>query len=133
MNEEEKLRRQHFRAELETRTVRFAADIHRLIQSVHGDEFKNFRFQIGKSSTSIGANYHEANRAEFVSDFIHKIGIVLKEADETHFWLGLVLSIDPEIEDGKRLCDESLELVKIFQSIKTKTRTYLRDRGELPD
>ena len=41
-------------------------------------------------------------------------------------------SIDPEIEDGKRLCDEALELVKIFQSIKTKTRTYLRAKGELP-
>ena len=70
-------------------------------------------------------------RAETVSDFLHKIGIVLKEADETNFWLGLVLSINPEIEDGKRLCDESLELMKIFQSVKTKTRAYLRGKGEL--
>ena len=98
MTEEEKLRRQQFRAELEARTVRFAADVHRLIQNVHGEEFKNFRFQVGKSSTSIGANYHEANRAESVTDFIHKIGISLKEAEETVFWLRYLIDVLPEFE-----------------------------------
>ena len=127
MTKEEKIR---FRGEMEARTLKFAADVAALLRRFGGDENRNTRLH-AKSSTSIGANYREANRAETVSDFLHKIGIVLKEADETHFWLGLVLSIDPEIEDGKRLCDESLELVKIFQSIKTKTRTYLRGKGEL--
>ena len=128
MTTEEKIR---FRGEMEARTLKFAADVAALLKRFGGDENRNTRLQLAKSSTSIGANYREANRAETVSDFLHKIGIVLKEADETHFWLGLVLSIDPGIEDGKRLCDESLELVKIFQSIKTKTRTYLRGKGEL--
>ena len=129
MTKEEKIR---FRGEMEARTLKFAADVAALLKRFGGDENRNTRFQLSKSSTSIGANYREANRAETVSDFLHKIGIVLKDADETHFWLGLVLSIDPEIEDGKRLCDEALELVKIFQSIKTKTRAYLREKGELP-
>ena len=128
MTKEEKIR---FRGEMETRTLKFAADVAALLKRFGGDENRNTRLQLAKSSTSIGANYREANRAETVSDFLHKIGIVLKEADETHFWLGFVLSVDPEIEDGKRLCDEALELVKIFQSIKTKTRTYLRGKGEL--
>ena len=122
MTEEEKLRRQQFRAELEARTVKFAADIHRLIQNVHGEEFKNFRFQIGKSSTSIGANYHEANRAESVTDFIHKIGIALKEAEETVFWLRYLIDILPELEGANVAFNECTELVKILQTIKTKTQ-----------
>ncbi|WP_407440422.1 four helix bundle protein [Fibrobacter sp.] len=128
MTNEEKTR---FRSEMEERTLKFAADVAMLLKRFGGDENRNTRHQLAKSSTSIGANYREANRAETVPDFLHKIGIVLKEADETLFWLGFVLSLDPEIEDGQRLCDESLELVKIFQSIKTKTRAYLREKGEL--
>ena len=122
MTEEEKLRRQQFRAELEAWTVKFAADVHRLIQNVHGEEFKNFRFQIGKSSTSIGANYHEANRAESVTDFIHKIGIALKEAEETVFWLRYLIDILPELEGANVAFNECTELVKILQTIKTKTQ-----------
>ena len=122
MTEEEKLRRQQFRVELEARTVKFAADVHRLIQNVHGEEFKNFRFQIGKSSTSIGANYHEANRAESVTDFIHKIGIALKEAEETVFWLRYLIDILPELEGANVAFNECTELVKILQTIKTKTQ-----------
>ena len=125
MNEEEKLRRQQFRAELEARTVRFAADVHRLIQNVHGDEFKNFRFQIGKSSTLIGANYHEANRAESVTDFVHKIGIALKEAEETVFWLRYLIDVLPELEGASEMFNECMELVKILQTIKTKTQKRL--------
>ena len=125
MNEEEKLRRQQFRAELEARTVRFASDVHRLIQNVHGDEFKNFRFQIGKSSTSIGANYHEANRAESVTDFVHKIGIALKEAEETVFWLRYLIDVLPELEGANEIFNECMELVKILQTIKTKTQKRL--------
>ena len=124
MSEEEKLRRQHFRAELETRTVKFAADVHRLIQNVSGEEFKNFRSQIGKSSTSIGANYHEANRAESVPDFIHKIGIALKEAEETVFWLRYLIDVLPELEGANEAFNECMELVKILQTIKTKTQKH---------
>lgn len=125
MTEEEKLRRQQFRTELEARTVRFAADVHRLIQNVHGEEFKNFRFQVGKSSTSIGANYHEANRAESVTDFIHKIGIALKEAEETVFWLRYLIDVLPEFEGANEMFNECMELVKILQTIKTKTQKRL--------
>ena len=129
MTEKEKLRRQQFRAELETRAVKFAAEVHRLIQNVHGDEFKNFRFQIGKSSTSIGANYHEANRAESVSDFIHKIGIALKEAEETVFWLRYLIDVLPELEGANEAFNECMELVKTLQTIKTKAQRGRKELG----
>ena len=46
--------------------------------------------QILKSGTSIGANYCEAVCAESPQDFIHKVSISLKEANETYFWLDLL-------------------------------------------
>jgi len=43
--------------------------------------------QLLKSGTSIGANVHEAQNAESKADFIHKLKIAAKEADETDYWL----------------------------------------------
>jgi four helix bundle protein len=45
------------------------------------------RYQLVRAGTSVGANYREANRAESRNDFIHKIGIVEKEASESQYWL----------------------------------------------
>ena len=45
--------------------------------------------QLLNSGTSIGANIKEAQSAESKADFIHKIKIAMKEADETEFWLFL--------------------------------------------
>lgn len=77
--------------------------------------------QLVKSGTAIGANYREATRAESRNDFIHKIGIVEKEASETQYWLELcdeaVLG-NPEARSV--LVREAGELVAIFtQSGKT--------------
>ena len=43
--------------------------------------------QIQRSGTSIGANYCEACNVESKADFVHKLGIALKEANETIYWL----------------------------------------------
>jgi four helix bundle protein len=45
--------------------------------------------QLMKSGTSIGANIREAQNAESNQDFIHKLKIAAKEADETEYWLQL--------------------------------------------
>jgi four helix bundle protein len=45
--------------------------------------------QLLKSGTSIGANVNEAQNAESKADFIHKLKIAAKEADETRYWLKL--------------------------------------------
>jgi four helix bundle protein len=75
-------------------------------------------YQLLKSGTSIGANYREANRAESRPDFIHKIGLVEKEAAETQYWLELCQEAkigDPE--ERQWLLQESGELLAIFTSI----------------
>lgn len=46
--------------------------------------------QILRSGTSIGANAYESINAESALDFIHKMGIALKEANETQYWLELL-------------------------------------------
>ena len=48
------------------------------------------RKQMLRSGTSAGANYSEANGAESLDDFIHKMGITLKELRESYFWLRVV-------------------------------------------
>lgn len=76
-----------FKVELEARTKTFAASIFRFLDSLpHSASTKVISYQLGKSASSIGANYREANRAESVDDFVHKISIASKEANETVYW-----------------------------------------------
>jgi four helix bundle protein len=61
--------------------------------------------QLLKSGTSIGANVYEAQYSESRVDFIHKMKIALKEANETFYWLSLCENIDglpikQELRDG---------------------------------
>ena len=46
--------------------------------------------QVLRSGTSIGANVAEANRGQSKTDFVHKLAIALKEAEETEYWLHLL-------------------------------------------
>lgn len=50
--------------------------------------------QLYKSGTSIGANIHEGLQAQSKADFISKLGIALKEASETTYWLKLLFRTD---------------------------------------
>lgn len=50
--------------------------------------------QLLRSGTSIGANTRESINAQSKDDFIHKLSIALKEADETEYWLELLLGAE---------------------------------------
>ena len=81
--------------------------------------------QILKSGTSIGANVREAMNAESSNDFVHKLGISQKEADETLYWLELLFRSgyinEFEFEEYKNDCDEILKVIKsIIISMKRK-------------
>ena len=68
--------------------------------------------QILRSGTSPGSNYEEARGAESKADFIHKLGIVLKELKETRFWLRVIYrtkilasqDVEPYIKECNELC-----------------------------
>lgn len=74
--------------------------------------------QVLRSGTSIGANINEAQSAESKSDFIHKMGIALKELRETRYWLNLLKDSDYlPIEAYNSIYEESGNLLNILQSI----------------
>src|ERR1039457_2684815 len=79
--------------------------------------------QMLRSGTSVGANYREAYRARSKAEFISKIGDCLKEADETLYWLELIL--DESFVPAHRLqplVNEADELVAIFTTIAKRAR-----------
>ena len=106
------------KAELEKRTKQFALRIIAFAATLPvGKTGDVIRYQLVKAGTSVGANYREANRAESRNDFIHKIGIVEKEASESQYWL----EICDEAKFGdapqrELLLQESGELLVIFTS-----------------
>ena len=79
--------------------------------------------QVTRSSTSIGANYMEADAAESKKDFQHKIGLCKKESKETMHWLRMIATANPNHADKCRtLWKEAHELTLIFSAILNKTR-----------
>ena len=121
------------KSDLESRTKLFAINVVRFVGGLPKNKISDvLGYQLLKAGTSIGANYREANRAESRKDFIHKIGIVSKEAAETQYWLELLNESFPVTcsENSKpkflnsksrallnKLLAESTELVAIFTSI----------------
>ncbi|MBL7725030.1 MAG: four helix bundle protein [Chitinophagaceae bacterium] len=79
--------------------------------------------QILRSGTSIGANIHEAVGSESKKDFIHKLGISVKEARETSYWLNLLKDSDYlSILEFERLIGLCEELIRILNSIILTTK-----------
>lgn len=72
--------------------------------------------QLLKSGTSIGANIKEAQNAESKRDFIHKLKIVIKEADETEYWLFLCNEL-PNYDSTAELLVDLQEIIKITNKI----------------
>ena len=116
--------------ELEKRTKAFALRVIKFVSALPKNKVTNVMgYQLLKSGTSIGANYREANRAESHNDFIHKIGIVEKEASETQYWLELFEEANIGAPDERRwLLQESGELLAIFTA-SGRTAKSRRARG----
>ncbi len=71
-----------------------------------------------RSGTSIGANIREAHNAESKADFVHKLGIAQKEADETIYWLELLVETKYLTEgEFNSIHTEAEEILKIIKSI----------------
>lgn len=107
---------------LKMKSIDFALRIVRLAQNLQGvnKEFVLSK-QILRSGTSIGASIHESEYAQSKADFINKLNIALKEANETDYWL-LILNKSGYIEDKlyetlRFLCNELISI--LIASIKT--------------
>src|SRR5262249_11745014 len=108
--------------DLQRRLVLFGASIIALSAKMpQNPQGRHVGAQILRSGTAPAANYGEARGAESRSDFIHKLGIVLKELNETAIWLDVIRESSLlAAEDVVAVVAENRELAKIITaSVKT--------------
>jgi len=120
MNNEQELANQ-----LEERLLDFAVRIIRLTNALPKDEAGiHIAKQLLRSGTSPAPNYSEARGAESRADFIHKLGIVLKELNESKVWLKMITRAMLLPTDRlSPLIAESTELAKIIQASRKTLRS----------
>jgi four helix bundle protein len=114
--------------ELEERLIDFAVRIIRLTAHLPKTPAgKHIAGQILRSGTSPAPNYGEARGAEGHADFVHKIGIVLKELNETSIWLRVIdrsEMLKKELLMG--IIEECRELCRVFTASVTTARANRR-------
>ena len=80
------------RQELDERLLDYGARVIKLVEALPRTLVgRRIGDQLLRSSTSVGANYEEAQGAESKGDFVHKLQIALKEMRESHYWLRLLV------------------------------------------
>ena len=92
-------------------SFKFALEIIKFTENLEMLRKYNLANQLFRSGTSIGANIREAQSAESKADFIHKVKIADKEANETEYWL-LLSQHSESYPNCEKLLDEVLVLKK---------------------
>ena len=119
------LTNREFREGLEERTARYAVEVFKYLRELPYDvSTKVITYQLGKSASSIGANYHEANRSESRDDFAHKVAIAVKEANESCYWFKVLTGLCGSSERLEVLAKETNELRNLLQSILKSARSH---------
>ena len=78
--------------------------------------------QLLKSGTSIGANIREAQNAESKADFIHKMKIAAKEADETEYWL-ILCEFSKNYPKNETLQSKIISIINILSKIISSSKS----------
>lgn len=103
-------------AELKKRTKVFALRVMKLVSALPDNSVSRaIASQLIRSATSVGANYRAACRGRSKAEFIAKLGIVIEEADESGYWMELI--IEGELLPANRveeLLDESNQITAIM-------------------
>jgi four helix bundle protein len=106
------------RFDLQERTAKFGEDVIELCRKVKLDTISQpVVSQLVRSATSVGANYAEANNASSRKDFRNKIFICKKEAEETKYWLRILVKAAPGVQGINTVTTECQELIMILQKI----------------
>lgn len=83
-----------------------------------------------RSGTSVGALVREAEQAESKADFIHKMAIALKEANEAEYWIELIYQSEYISETHfNSIKTDSVEILKLLTSIIKISKTKLKKRS----
>ncbi|OGZ61813.1 MAG: four helix bundle protein [Candidatus Spechtbacteria bacterium RIFCSPLOWO2_02_FULL_38_8] len=107
------------RYDLEERTAKFGEEIIKFAKTLQSNPINRpLISQVVRASTSIGANYMEADGAESKRDFKHKIALCKKESKEARHWLRMVATANQDKkEECRKLWQEAQELSLIFSAI----------------
>ncbi|MEX0312697.1 MAG: four helix bundle protein [Allomuricauda sp.] len=111
---------------VQKKNFNFALGIVQLIKKLQTDKEYVLSKQILRSGTAIGALVREAEHAESKKDFIHKMNIALKEANETRYWLDILFKSDyiPS-QHYLTLNDDVTQLIKLLASIVKSSKQTL--------
>src|ERR1700690_958710 len=107
--------------ELQTRTKAFAVRIIKLVRELQSDPVGKViaNYQLLRSGTSVAANYRAVCRSQSVKHFISKLAIVVEEADETQFWLEILVEAGiVKMSVVKDLLQEAGEIVAIMTAFR---------------
>lgn len=107
-------------------TFEFSLDIVEFVEILEEKKKYVIAKQLLRSATSIGANVREAQNAESKADFIHKMKIAHKEADETQYWIELC-NAAKSYPTNKALEDKIFIIIKVLSKIigSSKTRSKI--------
>ena len=99
-------------SKLRSLSVDFSVNVVKMCGGIKGHH--SLVNQLERSATSIGANIHEANYAQSKADFISKLQIALKEANETGYWIELLYRTDYISEDRYKTLDSACTSIRVL-------------------
>lgn len=101
--------------DLAERLFRFSVGVMKYLKTIPNSVENNIiKYQLGKSSSSGGANYEESQAGSSRADFINKVKIALKEMRESNYWLRMCDALTLGDKDSRKsLIQESRELKNI--------------------
>lgn len=103
-------------------TFSFALSIVAFVEILEENRKYTIANQLIRSGTSIGANVREAQNAESRADFIHKLKIAAKEAEETEYWLTLCQQAK-SYPNCQELLSQILSIKKVLSKIIASSKT----------
>src|SRR5215204_3204975 len=119
--------------DLKKRTKQFALRILKLVSALPNNvQGRTVAGQLVRSGTSVGSNYRAACRGRSRAEFVAKLGVVEEEADESAFWLELIIEGSLLKENRVRpLLDEANELTRIMASSRISASRKVRANRQL--
>ena len=99
---------------LSIQSMEFAVSVINLVKQLKAKHETIISSQIGRSGTSIGANIREAQYAHGTADFIAKLQIALKEANETGYWLELLYKTGYLAEGEFKALDAACASIRVM-------------------
>ncbi len=121
--------------EMKSRTKQFALRIIKLVESLPNTKTANvIGNQLLRSGTSVGANYRAACRAKSTADFINKLAIVEEEADESMYWIELLIESN-QINKNlvENLLSETNEILAIVVSAIKTSKEKRNPKSAIPN